>query len=66
MKITFDTRTETYHEAAARLRQAYDNGAETEGQHRRPPYMGKFALEPLPTTCREAFAGESHLGGPLH
>ncbi|MGW6202090.1 hypothetical protein ACWF9B_00320 [Streptomyces sp. NPDC055089] len=61
MEITFNTRTESYDDAA-RLRQAYGHGDETAHRNRRPSYMGKFALEPLPTG--QAPAAANHQGAP--
>lgn len=59
MRITIDTDHESYAQAARRLRSAYDAAgrAATEDAPPRPPYAGKFVLDPLPPICREPGTG---------
>ena len=55
MKITFDTQTTSYADAARRLHQAYEGtGAPQTHAARQPTYLGKLVLEPLPVMNNEA------------
>ncbi|MFF3958499.1 hypothetical protein ACFYY1_35580 [Streptomyces sp. NPDC001890] len=58
MKITIDTRTESYTEALTRLRQAYEQPR----ADRRPPipYAGKFVLEPPSPACFKPVGDSEH------
>ncbi|MEJ8640118.1 hypothetical protein [Streptomyces sp. MS2.AVA.5] len=48
MKLVLDTDTITYEEAQQTLRSLYGRDSSPEASVRRPPYPGKFVLEPLP------------------
>lgn len=55
MKVTIDTQTERYADAARRLRQAYVTTGVPESPVSRAArsYPGKAVLEPLPAVCFE-------------
>ncbi|WP_328863246.1 hypothetical protein [Streptomyces sp. NBC_00306] len=48
MKLVLDTDTITYEQAQRTLRSLYGRESSPEASVRRPPYSGKFVLEPLP------------------
>ncbi|MFB6984614.1 hypothetical protein ACNPQN_32725 [Streptomyces sp. NPDC056297] len=65
MRITFDTRRDSYSEASRRLRAAYaKDGTPHDTEHPRPRYAGKLVLEPLPRIGHEPEPGTEQPQNP--
>lgn len=59
MQLTLDTDTITFEDAQAALRDAYGRDAHPgSAPPVRPPYAGKFVLEPLPAHAQEEGTGQ--------